>query len=173
MQHTQRRSYDYSKSNHKKTLTQKRREAYDYRHEYLKRNPGLFGCMWFCSQCGKPILGKGSLQVDHIMPLNKGGINRTFNTVAICPTCNSKKSDTVDLRVAKGYAAKIFEVIAFTAQKVVITITFCAFSLLSSIAKILFGIIFSPLKGGNFNKNSLIAMIAITVMICVIFIMRR
>lgn len=57
----------------------------------LKKNPGLFGCIWFCSQCGIPMFGKDNVQVDHIIPLAGLGINRTINTVAICPRCNREK----------------------------------------------------------------------------------
>lgn len=167
------RSYNYSKSNHSKSLTQKRREAYDYRSEYLKRNPGLFGCLWFCSQCGKPMIGRGHLQVDHILPLHKGGINRTFNTVAICPECNKRKSDTVDLRVAKGYTAKIIEVVLFTIQKIVITMIFCIFSLLHVVAKMLTGTVTFLLAGKGFNGNSLILMIIVAAVLCMILFMWR
>lgn len=34
------------------------RESNDYRSEYFKKNPGLLGCIWFCSQCGVPLKGK-------------------------------------------------------------------------------------------------------------------
>lgn len=108
------------KNTSSKSKTAEKRESYPYRKEYFRRNPGLFGCIWFCSQCGRPLIGKGNVAVDHIVPLNKHGINRTFNTVAICGRCNSKKSDTVDGRVVKGYVAKVVEVVVFTAQKLII-----------------------------------------------------
>lgn len=103
-----------------KTKTKLKRESYPYRKEYFRRNQGLFGCIWFCSQCGRPLIGKGNVVVDHIVPLNKHGINRTFNTVAICGRCNSRKSDLVDGRIVRGYIAKVVEVIVFTTQKLVI-----------------------------------------------------
>lgn len=113
-----------------KSKTRKKRESYPYRKEYFKRNPGLFGCIWFCSQCGRILFGEKNVVVDHIVPLNKHGINRTFNTVAICGHCNSKKKDTVDSRVVRGYFAKIIEVIVFTIQKIVLLpIAFVAYCL--------------------------------------------
>lgn len=93
------------------TYAQKKRASYNYRSEYFKRNPGIYGSIWFCSQCGKMLIGKHNVVIDHIVPLNSvAGVNRTFNTVAICQSCNSKKSDIIDYRIVKGYLAKIFEV---------------------------------------------------------------
>lgn len=85
------------------------RESYDYRREYFKRYPGLFGHIWFCSQCGKPLIGKKNVYVDHIKPLSKGGRNHVSNCTSICFKCNRDKSDKVDYRVAKGYMFKLFE----------------------------------------------------------------
>lgn len=85
------------------------RLSYDYRREYFKRNPGIFGCLWFCSQCYRPLIGKKNVYVDHIVPLAKGGVNRVSNCTAICGKCNRAKSDKVDGRVIKGAAFKFFE----------------------------------------------------------------
>lgn len=89
--------------------TQEYRATYNYREEYFKRNPGLFGCIWFCSQCYKPLFGKGNVVIDHIRPLNKGGLNHVSNCTACCRECNSAKSDKVDGRVIKGQVFKFFE----------------------------------------------------------------
>ncbi len=99
--------------------TTEKRNSYPYRKEYFKRNPGLFGTVWFCSQCGKPLIGKSNVIVDHIVPLKHGGINRTFNCVAICSKCNLKKGAKVDGRIVKGYASKILQSSLFTAQSVI------------------------------------------------------
>lgn len=85
------------------------RQSYNYRAEYFKRNPGLFGRVWFCSQCGKPLFGKKNVYVDHIIPLAKGGRNHVSNCTAICFKCNRDKSDKVDGRIARGYLFKFFE----------------------------------------------------------------
>lgn len=91
------------------TYSQKKRAKLDYRAVYFSHNPGLFGCIWFCAYCKKPIVGKQNVQVDHIMPLNNPlGMNRRFNLVAACPVCNNRKSDRVDYRVAQGYVNKLF-----------------------------------------------------------------
>ena len=94
------------------TYSQKKRASFNYRNEYFKKNPGIYGNIWFCSQCGKILIGKHNVVIDHIVPLNSiAGVNRTFNTVAICQKCNSSKSDCIDYRIAKGYLAKLFEVL--------------------------------------------------------------
>lgn len=85
------------------------RASYNYRAEYFKRNPGLFGHIWFCSQCYKPLFGKKNVVIDHIIPLAKGGPNRVSNCTAICRKCNLAKSDKIDGRVIKGSIFKIFE----------------------------------------------------------------
>ncbi len=93
------------------------RQSYNYRAEYFKRNPGIFGCIWFCSQCYKPIIGKKNVYVDHIVPLAKGGVNRVSNCTAICRKCNLAKSDHVDGRVVKGAAFKFLESNVFRATR--------------------------------------------------------
>ena len=64
----------------------------------------------FAVQCGKPLFGKSNVVVDHIMPLKHGGVNRTFNCVAICEKCNAKKGAKVDHRVLKDTLLKPFKV---------------------------------------------------------------
>lgn len=116
------RHYNYkgrtSKSSQSKS--QRKREAYDYRSAYFRKNPGLFGCIWICSQCGIPMIGRHNVQVDHIIPLAGIGINRTINTVAICAKCNSEKSDKTGKYVVKGVIAKCFEMTYFTLQKIIL-----------------------------------------------------
>ena len=97
--------------------TKEYRASYNYREEYFKKNPGLFGCIWFCSQCFKPLIGKQNVVVDHIRPLNKGGLNHVSNCTACCQKCNSAKSDIVDGRMYKGYVFKFFESNLFRANR--------------------------------------------------------
>lgn len=56
------------------------------RFEVLKR------AMWKCELCGIPADQK-FLQVDHIVPRNKGGESRIENYQALCYTCNAQKMD--------------------------------------------------------------------------------
>lgn len=93
------------------------RQSYNYRSEYFKRNPGLFGCVWFCSQCFKPLIGKKNVVIDHIIPLSKGGRNHVSNCTAICQTCNRNKSDKVDGRIVRGGLFKMFESTLFRSQR--------------------------------------------------------
>lgn len=104
-------------SSRPKTATQIKRESYPYREKYFQQNPGIFGCIWICSQCYKPIFGKHNVVIDHIVPLAKGGRNHVSNCTACCRECNAKKSDKVDYRVAKGKIFKILESNAFRAQR--------------------------------------------------------
>lgn len=93
------------------------RQSYNYRSEYFKRNPGLFGCVWFCSQCFKPLIGKKNVVIDHIVPLSRGGRNHVSNCTAICQKCNRDKSDKVDGRVIRGGVFKMFESTLFKGQR--------------------------------------------------------
>jgi 5-methylcytosine-specific restriction endonuclease McrA len=47
------------------------RESNDYRQDYLRRNRGIGGYLYVCSQCFKPMFGKDRIQVDHIIPPSK------------------------------------------------------------------------------------------------------
>ncbi len=40
-----------------------------YRSDFLKRNKGFFGCLYFCVYCGRPITRK-NMQVDHHIAIN-------------------------------------------------------------------------------------------------------
>lgn len=101
------------------TYSQRKRAKLNYRAEYFRHNPGLFGCIWICAYCGKPLLGMHNVVIDHIMPLNSPlGMNNRFNLVAACQKCNSEKSDKVDGRIAVGYASKVFQSVIFTIQKI-------------------------------------------------------
>ena len=127
----------------------RKRKAYNYRTEYFKRNPGLMGCIWFCSQCGMPLFGKQNVQVDHIVPLAGAGINRTINTVAICGPCNREKSDKGGKYIVKGFIAKIFEVILFTTQKILLLLLVGVLSVLNTIKNLFIGIFNGDVFGGK------------------------
>jgi len=46
----------------------------------------------FCPYCSEPIV-KNELVLDHIFPVAKGGQSTAQNTILVCFSCNSKKSD--------------------------------------------------------------------------------
>lgn len=131
------------------------RDATDYREDYFKKNPGLFGCIWFCSQCGRPLFGRKQVQVDHIIPPSKFAhkkydrkgnlvrntsyvserLNTTVNLVACCAKCNSKKSDRIDgIVTTRAVVGKVAETTAMTAQKGIV------FTLVGTFALIRYGI---------------------------------
>lgn len=132
------------------TYSQKKRASFNYRNEYFKKNPGIYGNIWFCSQCGKILIGKNNVVIDHIMPLNNvAGVNRTFNTVAICQKCNSSKSDSVDYRVVKGYLAKLFEVFTSHLPDALALVLSLIVSLAYQIFNLLFILVTMPLTLAN------------------------
>lgn len=132
------------------TYSRKKRAKLDYRSVYFSHNPGLFGCIWFCAYCKRPIVGRHNVQVDHIMPLNSPlGMNRGFNLVAACSVCNNRKSDKVDYRVAQGYVNKLFQSVLFGIQKVVIIAFVGIYVLLQRAVKALVDILVLPLKSGK------------------------
>lgn len=56
---------------------------------------------WRCGSCSS--LLESTYQIDHIVPLWKGGSNRPDNLWPLCPSCHAKKtqSEAVERRVAK------------------------------------------------------------------------
>lgn len=48
-----------------------------------------------CDMCGKP-LDVDNFTVDHIVPLNRGGINDMSNYRCLCDRCNKWKGDSLD-----------------------------------------------------------------------------
>lgn len=116
------------------------RNSYNYREEYFKKNPGLFGCIWFCAYCGRPLFGKGQVQVDHVVPPSQfskkkydrhgnlikntsvaaEALNHRFNLVSACAKCNRKKSDGMGLYVIRGGFAKILQTALFRFQDLLV-----------------------------------------------------
>lgn len=45
----------------------------------------------FCFYCGVPLHGR--YEVDHVVPLSKGGAHAAFNLVKSCSSCNQSKGD--------------------------------------------------------------------------------
>lgn len=90
----------------RRNSTKKSYRSDNYRAEYFRKNPGLFGKIHFCYYCGKP-LTKKYVEVDHILPVSKSRVNSTFNLAASCRKCNRSKSDKINHLVAVGYGRKI------------------------------------------------------------------
>lgn len=57
-------------------------------------------CKYKCVNCG----AKEDLQVDHIVPLSRGGEHSEFNFQILCKTCNLKKHNSIDVdKYFKGF----------------------------------------------------------------------
>ena len=132
------------------TYSQKKRaKMSNYREEYFRRNPGLFGCIWFCAYCHGAIIGKQNVQVDHIVPLNNPlGMNKTFNLVAACPKCNRDKSDKFDYRIVQGYSAKIRHSALFAVQKVFIVAFTLVYNFIGMVLRMAKTALAYPIKSG-------------------------
>lgn len=148
------------------TYAQRKRATFAYRTEYFKHNPGLFGQIWFCAYCHKPIIGKENVQVDHIVPLNCVlGRNARFNLVAACPKCNLAKSDKVDLRILTGYTSKGIEAILFTIQKLFIIVFAAVFWAANSLISGVIHLLTLPFR----QKNLKVAIFSIICYACIIY----
>lgn len=69
-----------------KTLTTRRRFSKEEKMKVLAKT----ACK--CGRCGRK-LEVWEATIDHIIPLNKGGLNDEFNLVALCFDCNEDKSN--------------------------------------------------------------------------------
>lgn len=86
------------------------RHAMDTRTwEYIMLRDGL-RCV-YCSEF--------ATEVDHVIPVRRGGKNRRYNLVATCSACNSEKGDSIDTRwiaTAFGHLAAHGEPVRRTAR---------------------------------------------------------
>ena len=65
-----------------------------YRKTGLETNPSNYG--WYtCVHCGRKFR-KGSIDIDHIIPKSKGGMNNPENLQCLCIHCNRSKKDNTD-----------------------------------------------------------------------------
>lgn len=55
-----------------------------------------------CQSCGKTGL-KTNLNIDHIIPLARGGSNDISNLQTLCQTCNQKKKHHFDPRFRRNF----------------------------------------------------------------------
>lgn len=126
-----------------KSYAREKRESYDYRKNYLKHNPGLFGGLYLCSQCLTP-LSREDMQVDHIIPVSKWfAPNRVINCCAICGPCNRHKSDRITKAMTiKGISMKLFEEFYILAQRLILLII----RSLIILGILLFRVMLRPLK---------------------------
>lgn len=76
-----------------------------YRESWFGANPSNHG--WYtCVRCGKK-LRKGDVDIDHIIPQNRGGRDNLNNLQCMCRHCNRSKQDTIGLETASDLAKNI------------------------------------------------------------------
>ena len=46
-----------------------------------------------CIYCGRPVALE-EMEIDHILPLSRGGANQFMNKACTCPGCNARKADS-------------------------------------------------------------------------------
>ena len=51
---------------------------------------------YVCARCGKTFKDRKFLQVDHIIPMNQGGLSVLDNLQILCRKCNAVKSDKIE-----------------------------------------------------------------------------
>lgn len=87
----------------------------DYKSDFLSNNPGLIiPGLYVCGYCFRPIVDwkwvekkESKMYVDHIRPVNLGGVNDTYNLVPACLRCNLRKSDNGGLWITRGRIGKV------------------------------------------------------------------
>lgn len=62
-----------------------------YRDKWFRANPSIAG-MYQCRNCGG-WFKKSEIDIDHIIPRNKGGTDDLWNLQPMCKHCNRSKSD--------------------------------------------------------------------------------
>ena len=84
-----------------------RAKHYGVRYEPIKRKVVFDKHHWKCAACGidtpKELKGtkdKAAPELDHIVPISKGGAHLYSNVQLLCNRCNANKSDTVQARSA-------------------------------------------------------------------------
>ena len=106
-------------------------ERTDYKRIFRNNNPGiLIPGLYFCIYCGMPICSwkitnkrleenaalaaKGKkrkrdykMYVDHIKPVNWGGVNASWNLAPACSRCNQKKKDKQGVWLVRGIIGKV------------------------------------------------------------------
>lgn len=70
---------------------QRRLATRELREKIMKRDN------YTCQLCGKYMPDEVGLQIDHIIPISKGGKTITSNLRVLCSKCNSSKSDKIPI----------------------------------------------------------------------------
>lgn len=60
-----------------------------YREKWFQANPSMTG-LWMCSKCHKAF-SKEQIEIDHVLPVRKGGTDDLWNLQPMCRHCNRQK----------------------------------------------------------------------------------
>ena len=85
-------------------MTKRRRLSLEAREAVYNKMSGR------CAYCGEPI-AFGAMQVDHVVPLRKGGEDTLENMLPACRSCNHYKS-TLTVEQFRAAVARMPEVLA-------------------------------------------------------------
>jgi hypothetical protein len=75
----------------------------------------ILSCGGVCAWCGRSVVGR-DIEIDHVVPLTRGGAHRADNLAVSCPDCNRRKSGKHPGRFAAEIAAETGQVTALVAQ---------------------------------------------------------
>ncbi len=76
-----------------------------YREDWFNNNESNHG--WYtCVRCGKK-LRKGDVDIDHIIPQNKGGRHDLNNLQCMCKHCNRSKQDDLGIDNVRDYGRNV------------------------------------------------------------------
>lgn len=88
-----------------KIINYLRRNDMGYRDNWFNENESNHG--WYtCVRCGKK-LRKGDVDIDHIIPQNRGGSDNINNLQCMCKHCNRSKQDDLDYHTVTDYARNV------------------------------------------------------------------
>lgn len=65
-----------------------------YRENWFKANQNPMN-LYMCASCHR-LFKKQDIDIDHIVPRNKGGTDELWNLQAMCKHCNRSKQDSLN-----------------------------------------------------------------------------
>ena len=89
----------------------------NYRQKGLEKENPKYG--WYtCVRCGRSFR-KNDIDIDHIIPKNKGGSDSLYNLQCMCKHCNRSKKDTIDLQTGRDLARNAKDILLNEVNKFV------------------------------------------------------